>query len=31
MDRAANRHLRRLQIQLAGLVPVSENPLHLLF
>jgi hypothetical protein len=31
MDCEANRHLRSLQIQLAGLVPVSENPVHLLF
>jgi len=31
MDRGANRHLRGLKIQLAGLVPVGENPLQLLF
>ncbi len=31
MDRGANRHLRSLQIQLAGLAPIGENPLPLLF
>jgi hypothetical protein len=31
MDRATNRHLRSLEIQLAGLVPIGENPLQLLF
>jgi hypothetical protein len=30
MDRGANRHLRGLEIQLAGFVAVGENPLHLL-
>ncbi|MDQ6705726.1 MAG: hypothetical protein M3Z85_07160 [Acidobacteriota bacterium] len=30
MDRGANRHLRGLQIQLAGFVPVGEYPLQLL-
>ncbi|MGA2117330.1 MAG: hypothetical protein ABSH56_21535 [Bryobacteraceae bacterium] len=31
VDRGANRRLRSLKIQLAGLVPVGENPLQLLF
>jgi hypothetical protein len=31
MDRGANRHLGSLEIQLASLVPVGENPLQLLF
>jgi hypothetical protein len=29
MDRGADRHFRGLQIQLAGSVPVGENPLQL--
>jgi hypothetical protein len=31
MERGADRHLRSLKIQLAGLVPVGENSLQLLF
>jgi hypothetical protein len=31
MDGGANRHLRGLKVQLAGLAPVGENPLQLLF
>jgi hypothetical protein len=31
VDRRANRPLCSLQIQLAGLAPIGENPLQLLF